>query len=577
MNVSPGQPLKFGKYELLTRIAAGGMAELYRARISGEAGFTKIIAIKKILPHLLTETELITAFVDEARLAAMLDHPNIIQLHDFGREEGDYFIAMELLQGCDLGSVLRHLKTSGQRLPLNLALFISAKVCAGLEYAHNLHDHGGQPLHIVHRDITPANIFLTDNGVVKIIDFGIARAASHNRATMAGSMMGKVRYMAPEQAAGQKIDYRVDIYALGAVLYEALAGRALFSGEMLQVLEKVRAGAHDPPEEVIEELPPAVAALINKALRPDPADRYQSCEAMLDDMELCLGQCSEPANGRVLARWLSGQKVAGSPGAAEAGLAAGEETVANHGTGQGEQTVVAPSGPAAVEATIAMPAPASSRGDKVLVPLLDKGRVWWRDNRLLGGSILAVLLISLLFTLVGFSRDYTAHNIWLHDSERMMRCINYKSGATFLPAGSRVKDLKVNEAENSISFKTVAGKKLAFQFTPDWHPGKTVNDYAEMMVGSKTFRRLSKGMGRRDVAAIKEGRVVTGMSKEAVLLAYGFPPEHVTKSLAANRWVYWRNRHSREPLCFDDSERLLASCPKQQGQGLFDKLEKLLD
>jgi len=186
------EAISFGKYLLLDRIAVGGMAELYRARITGEQGFEKLIAIKKLLFHLTEEEELVNAFIEEAKLAALLQHQNIAQIYDFGNMEGDYFIAMELLFGKDLRLTLNKSKEKNLPLDLEYALYISSRICAGLDYAHNMKDLEGRPLNIIHRDISPQNIFITYDGEVKILDFGIAKAGSKNTTTAQGVIKGMV-------------------------------------------------------------------------------------------------------------------------------------------------------------------------------------------------------------------------------------------------------------------------------------------------------------------------------------------------------------------------------------------------
>jgi serine/threonine protein kinase/TolA-binding protein len=281
-------PIRFGKYLLLEKIAIGGMAELYRARITGTQGFEKIVAIKKLLPHLNDEVELVKAFIHEAKLAALLQHQNIVNIFDFGSMEGTYFIAMEHLFGKDLHLITE--KSEEKKLPLSLdhALYIAAKICEGLDYAHQLKDFQGNPLNIIHRDISPQNILVTYDGEVKIVDFGIAKAAGQNTKTREGVIKGKVSYMSPEQAAGKAIDKRSDIFSAGILLYEMVTGSRMFDGDALQVLSKVREVQFQPSRDVASELPPRVHEILDRALAKDPAERYQSSADMLLDLEECL-------------------------------------------------------------------------------------------------------------------------------------------------------------------------------------------------------------------------------------------------------------------------------------------------
>ncbi len=282
------EPQKFGKYQLLDKIATGGMAELYRAKLTRAEGFEKLIAIKKILPHLSCEGELVKAFVDEAKLAALLQHENIVQIYDFGNLEGEYFIAMEFLFGKDLRSIICKADERNMSIGFENTLYLVSQICAGLDYSHNLRDLQGKPLNIIHRDINPQNIFITYEGQVKLIDYGIAKAASHNTTTHEGLIKGKLAYMSPEQANGEVIDHRSDIFSTGIILYELLANRRMFEGEALQVYPKVRDAQYEPPENVISDVPTKFYDLLNRALAKERQDRYQSAGDMLADIEECM-------------------------------------------------------------------------------------------------------------------------------------------------------------------------------------------------------------------------------------------------------------------------------------------------
>jgi len=288
------QPTQFGKYQLLDKIAVGGMAE----------GFEKLIAIKKILPNLSEEENLITAFIDEAKLAALLHHENIVQIYDFGSMDDQYFIAMEYLFGKDLRTIRQTAKKRDMPLGMENILYIVARICAGLDYSHNLKDLQGKPLNIIHRDINPQNIFITYEGQVKIIDFGIAKAANHNTKTRENLIKGKLAYMSPEQANGQHIDHRSDIFSTGIILYELLAVRRMFKGETMHVLSLVREAEFDPPEEVIPNLPTKLNDILHKALAKDPDKRYQSAADMLADVEECAFDLSLRPNTRNFAGYL---------------------------------------------------------------------------------------------------------------------------------------------------------------------------------------------------------------------------------------------------------------------------------
>ena len=292
MLMSTLQPERFGKYLLLDRIATGGMAELYRGKITGEEGFEKLVAVKKILPHLIGEKSLIESFINEARLAAFLQHENIIRTYDFGKMKRDYFIAMEYLFGRNLKSVIGTLKKKNRLFDLELVLQIISCVCIGLDYAHTLKNFQGQPLNIIHRDISPPNIFISYEGEVKIIDFGIAKASSQNQATQFGMIKGKVGYMSPEQAEGKDLDIRSDIFAIGAVLYEMLTGERLYQGDTMKVLAKARKAEFEPPENFVDKLPPVISKVIHRALAKNLEERYQTCGEMLADIEKSIRELS---------------------------------------------------------------------------------------------------------------------------------------------------------------------------------------------------------------------------------------------------------------------------------------------
>ncbi|MBT8370994.1 MAG: serine/threonine protein kinase, partial [Deltaproteobacteria bacterium] len=298
------QPKHFGKYQLLDKIAAGGMAELFRAKLTGAQGFEKLIAIKKILSNLVDEDNLVKSFIDEAKLAALLHHENIVQIYDFGNMDGEFFIAMEYLFGKDLRTITQ--TASEKDLPISTenVLYIAARICAGLDYSHNLKDLQGKQLNIIHRDINPQNILITYEGQVKIIDFGIAKAASHNTKTRENLIKGKLAYMSPEQAQGQTIDHRSDIFSTGIILYEMLAARRMFQGETLHVLSLVREAQYDPPEKVIPNLPNKLSEILGRALAKDPAERYQSCGEMLADIEECAFELALRPNARTSASYM---------------------------------------------------------------------------------------------------------------------------------------------------------------------------------------------------------------------------------------------------------------------------------
>ena len=289
------QAKQLGKYIILDQLAVGGMAELFRAMITSVQGFEKLIAIKKILPHLAGEEDLVNSFIDEAKLAALLHHQNIVQIYDFGSLEETYFIAMEYLLGKDCRIICNKAKARNIPLDRQNALFIVSRICAGLDYAHNLKDFQGKALNIIHRDISPQNILITYEGDVKIVDFGIAKAASQNTHTQMGMIKGKVAYMSPEQATGKAIDHRSDIFSCGIILYELITGNRMFSGDTMHILSKIRDAEYVRPEESLPDLPDKLLKVFDRALQKEPENRYQSCGDMLNDLEECMQLGTHPS------------------------------------------------------------------------------------------------------------------------------------------------------------------------------------------------------------------------------------------------------------------------------------------
>jgi tetratricopeptide (TPR) repeat protein len=299
------QPQQYGKFLLLDRIACGGMAELYRAKSIGSKGFEKLVAIKKILPNLADQEEFIAAFIDEARLAAFLQHQNIVQIFDFGEMAGGYFISMEYLSGLPLRTAMNKAAKQGTPFDLRLVFYIISEISNGLHYAHNLKNFSGEPLDIIHRDIGPQNIFITFDGQVKIIDFGIARAASHNSATSLGSLKGKLSYMSPEQAGGLEIDHRSDIFSVGISLYEMATGQHMYTGDSKQILGKAANVVYTPAREIRDDLPPRLYEIIDKALAKNPNHRYQSADELRTDIDGCALEYTNQATAKDMAAFMT--------------------------------------------------------------------------------------------------------------------------------------------------------------------------------------------------------------------------------------------------------------------------------
>ena len=275
---------RFGAYRLEKRLGAGGLAVVWRAVLDGPERFARTVALKRLSPELSRNPAFAQMLVTEARVSALLHHPAIAQVQDFGQVDGEYFIIMEFIEGHDLARVLKTCATTNTLPPLGVVTQIVAQLAAALAYVHELADTDGRPLEIVHRDVSPSNVMITDNGDIKLIDFGIARAAGHFRddKTATGLLKGKIGYLSPEQAAGRPADRRSDIFALGVVMYEALVIRRLFRGvDALDTLRLVREADCAPPSTLRPEVPPELEAIVMRMLARDADDRYQSCHEIV--------------------------------------------------------------------------------------------------------------------------------------------------------------------------------------------------------------------------------------------------------------------------------------------------------
>ncbi len=301
------QAIMFGRYLLSDRLSVGGMAEVFRAKTSGTGGFEKLIAIKRILPSLSSDKEFVKMFIDEAKIAGQLSHPNIGKIYELGRSDGAYFIAMEYIAGKDLLQVSRRLSEVGQSMPINVACYVVASICLGLDYAHKKKDRQGRSLGIIHRDCSPQNILLSYAGHVKLIDFGIAKAVSRLSRTVHGVLKGKFAYMSPEQVRSMPVDHRSDIFSLGAVLYEALIGKKLFQADSdFATLENVRNVTMVPAREIRNDVPEEVEQIIGRALAREVEDRYSSCQQMAGDLTAYLAKQKHPFGELELSDWVCG-------------------------------------------------------------------------------------------------------------------------------------------------------------------------------------------------------------------------------------------------------------------------------
>ena len=275
----------FGKYRLIAELGHGGMAEVFLAIASGPAGFNKLLVIKQIRDQLADDPEFLGMFLDEARLAARLNHPNVVQTNEVGEDGRRYFIAMEYLEGQPLNRIAQRLGKDG-RLTVAMHVRILIEALAGLHYAHELTDFDGTQLQVVHRDATPHNIFVTYAGQVKVVDFGIAKALGSSSETRAGVLKGKISYMAPEQALGERVDRRADVFAVGMMLWEALAGRRPFKGQNdVVILQKLVTGDIPSPSTVRDDIPDLLEAICMKALAHNREERFPTAEAMQRALE----------------------------------------------------------------------------------------------------------------------------------------------------------------------------------------------------------------------------------------------------------------------------------------------------
>ncbi len=300
-----GENEQVGRYEIIRPLAKGGMAEIFLARQAGPAGFGKTVVVKRVLAHLATDEDFIEMFLDEARLAAFLSHPNVVQVFDFGEDSGSYYLAMEYLAGEDLSAVFQQAKARGRPIDPQTACLICSHALEGLHYAHTLTGEDGEPLKIVHRDISPSNIMVTYQGSVKLLDFGIAKAAGKMVRTQVGTLKGKYMYMSPEQARGRPVDGRSDLFALGAVLYEMLTGVRLFQRD--NQLATLMAVAEEPipsPKRHRPDLPDEVEEIVMRALERDPAGRFSSGQTMREAIDEYLAKCAYAAANAQLRQFL---------------------------------------------------------------------------------------------------------------------------------------------------------------------------------------------------------------------------------------------------------------------------------
>jgi len=279
-------PTQFGPYLLLERVSVGGMAEVFKAKEYGVEGFERTVAVKRILPHVAEDEEFIAMFKDEAKIAVQLTHGNIAQIYSLGNERDSFYIALEYVAGRDLRAMFQKCQQLGAPMPIAQSCYVIMKICEGLDYAHNKKDTFQRELHIVHRDVSPPNILVSFEGEVKLIDFGVAKAAGRASRTQAGILKGKFGYMSPEQVRGMPLDRRSDVFAMGVVIFEILTGQRLFQAETdFATLEKVRAVDVPRPTSINPQIPDALERIMYQALAREPSQRYSSAMELHDALQ----------------------------------------------------------------------------------------------------------------------------------------------------------------------------------------------------------------------------------------------------------------------------------------------------
>lgn len=279
--MQPFEPISFGRYFLIDKIAVGGMAEVFKAKSFSHGGFEKLLVIKRILQHLSDSEEFVDMFIDEAKISVELQHPNIVQIYDFGRIAENHFIAMECVEGKDVKGILRKLAERRKLLPMEYAVYIAHEMCKGLDYAHKRTDMQGNPLGIIHRDVSPSNILVSYSGEVKVADFGIAKAQISAYNTKGGVLKGKFEYMSPEQASGEDLNHQSDVFATGIILHEMLTGRRLFKTDSdIKTLERIKAVDVKPPSALNPGIPKRLDDIVMKALSQDRATRFPDARTL---------------------------------------------------------------------------------------------------------------------------------------------------------------------------------------------------------------------------------------------------------------------------------------------------------
>jgi serine/threonine protein kinase len=297
--LDPSEPTYLGKYRLLARLGTGGMAEVLLARLDGPAGFSKHVAIKRMRPELTLHREFIDLFLEEARTASLLSHSNICQVNELCTDGGDYFMVLEYLEGVAVSSVLVKALTNPTALPIPFLVAVAQQACEGLHYAHDMADEHGQPYNIIHRDISPPNLFVTTGGVVKVLDFGISKSRDSVVKTLTGQIRGKFAYMSPEQLRGEKLDRRSDVFSLGIVLFELLTGRRLFRRKSrLEVFKAIVKERIPSASELRPDLPAMLVSVLGQALARDREERFSNARAFGEALGESIRELGGPMDDR---------------------------------------------------------------------------------------------------------------------------------------------------------------------------------------------------------------------------------------------------------------------------------------
>jgi serine/threonine protein kinase len=356
-----------GKYEILKKLATGGMAEIYLARVRGNAGFEKLVVIKRILPTVADDPTFVRMFLDEARLAATLHHPNIADVYEVGEHEGAPFFAMEFVHGQDVRAIRMGARKMQERVPLAIALAIVHGSASALDYAHDRTGPDGKSLNLVHRDVSASNILVSYEGAIKLIDFGIARATSRSHQTQVGTLKGKIPYMSPEQCRGLPLDRRSDLFSLGVVMYELTVGRRPFVGENdFAIMDQIVHQGAQPPSALMRGYPPELEAIVMKLLARKTEDRFQTAEEMLHELDPFLQQHRLWVSPKPLSRYMR-QVFSTEVAAWDQALATGDEhfaqTVVSSQSKQSEIVTPPSAFPALMPLSQEMPAVALPTSD----------------------------------------------------------------------------------------------------------------------------------------------------------------------------------------------------------------------